>query len=114
MTDNKPRLADLFSGAGGATEGYKRAGLDVTGVDINPQPNYPYKFIQADALEIDLSGYDASPPLPKLLLEYDRSEEKRKDISGSDRTDTKAADRIRQTLCDRECGGCPAYRVHLP
>lgn len=58
-------LLDLFAGAGGATEGYRRAGWKVTGVDINPQPNFPEKFILADALEIDLSGYDAihaSPP----------------------------------------------------
>lgn len=64
----KPRLLDLFCCAGGAGVGYSRAGFHVTGVDIMPQPHYPFTFVQDDAIEYVLAHgheYDAihaSPP----------------------------------------------------
>jgi DNA (cytosine-5)-methyltransferase 1 len=63
---NKPKLLDLFCGAGGCSAGYHRAGFDVTGVDLYDQKNYPFRFVQTDALNIHfIDGYDAihaSPP----------------------------------------------------
>lgn len=65
----KPRLLDLFCCAGGAAKGYQRAGFHVTGVDINPQPNYcGDAFHQGDALIYlaehghEFDAIHASPP----------------------------------------------------
>ena len=59
---SRPRLLDLFCGAGGAAMGYHRAGFEVVGVDIKPQPNYPFQFVQDDAL-LYLEAWQG-PPVP--------------------------------------------------
>lgn len=71
---SRPRLLDLFCGAGGAAVGYHRAGFEVVGVDIRSQPNYPFECVQMDALEFmewhgqqywakqDFDAIHASPP----------------------------------------------------
>ena len=70
----KPRLLDLFCGAGGVAVGYDRAGFEVVGVDIKPQQHFPFEFIQADALEyLKDHGHEydvihASPPCQRYSV----------------------------------------------
>ncbi len=68
----RPRLLDLFAGAGGSAAGYVRAGFEVHGVDHRPQPRYllsgASSFTQADALDFlaahgrEFDVIHASPP----------------------------------------------------
>ena len=67
------KLLDLFCGAGGAAYGYHLAGFDdIVGVDIKPQPHYPFEFVQADALEYvaeygqEFDVIHASPPCQRF------------------------------------------------
>lgn len=66
---NRPVILDIFCGAGGAGVGYNRAGFDVVGVDIDPQPDYPFTFVQMDAMDFlavantdEVAAIHASPP----------------------------------------------------
>ena len=73
----RPILLDLYCCAGGAARGYHQAGFDVVGVDIDPQPNYPYRFIRADALlflslmfdsTLGFAAIHASPPCQRYTV----------------------------------------------
>lgn len=69
----RPRVLDLFCGAGGAAAGIHRAwpNAQITGVDIIPQKNYPFDFVQADAMGFSLEGYDliwASPVCKRYTI----------------------------------------------
>jgi len=65
---SSPKLLDLFCGAGGAAKGSADAGFEVVGVDIVPQPHYPFTFVQDDALAYlvdygrEFDAIHASPP----------------------------------------------------
>lgn len=101
--EGKPRLLDLFCGAGGATRGYQRAGFYVIGIDVVDQPNYAGdEFVQADAISVlkclSGRGFDfapgitgrefvavhASPPCPRYST-ITRDKSRHPDLYGATR-----------------------------
>lgn len=75
---SRPKLLDLFAGAGGAGVGYHRAGFDVIGVDIAQHNDYPYGLFIADAISFldewaniipkQFDAIHASPPCPRYSV----------------------------------------------
>lgn len=84
-------LLDLFCKAGGAGMGYHRAGFDVVGVDIEPQKNYPFEFVQADAIEYllahgsEVDAIHASPPCQAYSKTQKIQRRKHPDLIGKTR-----------------------------
>jgi DNA (cytosine-5)-methyltransferase 1 len=103
------KVLDLFCCGGGAAMGLSKAfnTQDITGVDILPQKKYPFKFIRASALEVDLSGYDfiwASPPCQAFT--------KARKLQGNTHADL--VDPIRQRLIKSKTPYCIENVVGAP
>lgn len=100
LLPSKRRLLDLCCGPGGAATGYARVGFEITGVDMSPQPHYPYPFIQADAFHFlataDLSQFDAIHVSP-FCQEYSQSRYLRRAVA------PHLAPKPKQIRAFREC-----------
>lgn len=112
---SRPRLLDLFCGAGGCSVGYHRAGFDVVGVDNRPMPRYPFSFIQADALEYlacygrEYDAIHASPPCQRYSRAAFRREYKLQHPDLLDIT-RQTLDRVSRSWVIENVDGAPMQR----
>lgn len=69
--------------------GYHRAGFEVVGVDVSPQPHYPFRFVRSDAFGFldDLDGdfgdfvaIHASPPCQRYIRGGNADRERHPDL----------------------------------
>jgi DNA (cytosine-5)-methyltransferase 1 len=67
FASGRPRLLDLFCGAGGAAMGYHRAGFDVVGVDVVEQSDYPFEFFCEDAVDVAASFLKYGQPFAQPI-----------------------------------------------
>jgi len=89
------RVLDLFCGAGGAAMGLRQAWPDaeIVGVDIRPQPHYPFGFVLANALSYPLAGFDfvwASPPCQHYIRSGNVQHARHQDLVGPTRAHLQA------------------------
>lgn len=79
-----PRLLDLYACAGGAGEGYRRAGFDVIGVDNVRHKRNPHPLIVADVLQLPLEFirmFDAVHASPPCQFATDMNNDKSRHIN---------------------------------
>lgn len=110
------RLLDLFCGAGGAGEGYRRAGFTVTGVDIKRRRcGYPPgDFIHTDALEVlsdtaflrTFDAIHASPPC--------QTHTRAKHLRDAQGKTGRAVDLIPETRAALNAAGVPYIIENVP
>lgn len=114
----RPRLLDLFAGAGGAAVGYAQAGFDVTAVDVKIRRDLPGRpdvtFVRADALDVladvaylrTFDAIHASPPC--------QTHTRAKHLRDAQGKGTDKLDLIPQTRAGLEAAGVPFVIENVP
>lgn len=110
------KCLDLYCCDGGAAIGLHNAGFDeIVGIDIDPHPNYPFEFIQADCLTLpinDFSEFDfiwASPPCQHYITQIKHYGVEHPDLVPQTRI---LLDKIGKPYCIENVMGAP-IKEHL-